>query len=136
MKKEAKSFSVTIRHLRLFHYIYKVMSNLFYNCIFLALLFITNSVDLTLGSCQADTVGDCGCCNNSTSECIVASSDIISSVPFYEDYICIPKILIRNFSCNQCNCTSKQSTLCISSNQYSKIYPLYPSCYSFTECIM
>jgi hypothetical protein len=112
------------------------MAKLFYNRILLLLLLITTRVGFTLGSCLPDTVGTCGCCKNSTAQCIIIPSSVIPSFPSYEKYICVSKISAANFSLNECSCTSKEPALCICSNQYSKVYPVYPSCYSFTECIM
>lgn len=112
------------------------MSSLFSNSIFVVLLLLTSVIDLTLNSCEPDTVGTCGCCKNSTTECVVVPSNLLLSVPFYDNYICVPKFLAENFSWNRCNCTSKEANLCICSNKYSKVYPVYSSCSSFTECLM
>lgn len=112
------------------------MTKLFYNYIFLFSLLITTQSGLIFGICLPDTVGTCGCCRNSTAGCVIIPSTIIPSFPSYEKYICVPKTSIKNFSLNKCNCTAKTPALCICSNQYSKVYPVYSSCYSFTECII
>jgi hypothetical protein len=112
------------------------MAKLFSNCILVFLLLITSGVSFTLSSCLPDTVGTCGCCKNSTTQCVIIPSSIIPSFPSYEKYICVSNISLLNFSLNECNCTSKEAGHCICSNDYSKVYPLYPSCCSFTECLI
>jgi hypothetical protein len=116
------------------------MVSLGYNYVLLLLLLlsllITTQIGVTLSSCEPDTVGTCGCCKNFTTECVIIPSNIIPSFESYEKYICVPKLSTPNFSLNHCNCTSKEPTFCICPNQYPNIYPVYSTCYSFTECII
>ena len=111
------------------------MAGLFSNY-FCLLLLITTHFGFILSSCAPDTVGSCGCCENSTTECIIIPSNIIPSFPSYEKYICVSKFSVPTFSLNKCNCTAKDPAFCVCSNQYSKVYPVYSTCYSFTECII
>lgn len=107
----------------------------YYHAVLLFLL-TTAQIDVTLSSCEPDTVGTCGCCNNSTTKCVLIPSNIIPSFELYEKYICVPIHSKSNFSLVHCNCTSKEPTFCICPNQHPNIYPVYSTCYSFTECII
>ncbi len=112
------------------------MANLLYNSILLLLLLIATRLGFILSICLPDTIRTCGCWKNSTRQYPIIPSSIIPSFPSYENYICVSKISVLNLSLNECNCTWKEPSLCICSNQHSKVNPLYPSCCSFTEYLI
>ena len=138
-RKERVSFCSYISYHLFLDKIHNDMVSLGYDYVLLLLLLsllITTQIDVTLSSCEPDTVGTCGCCKKFTTECVIIPSNIIPSFESYEEYICVPKLSAPNFSLNHCNCTSKEPSFCICPNQHPKIYPVYSTCYSFTECII